>query len=98
MNGLTHAAHPYGDPSHVLQYGLYSSFFGLFMYALFGTSRDITVGPTSVLALITASTAGSVDGNTNVNDALFLAFFSGIIQLCMGLLHLGSPLSVTGEP
>jgi MFS superfamily sulfate permease-like transporter len=40
-----------------LQYGLYSSFMGCFMYVIFGTSKDIAVGPAAILAFITAEHA-----------------------------------------
>ncbi|XP_065321453.1 sodium-independent sulfate anion transporter-like isoform X2 [Gordionus sp. m RMFG-2023] len=35
-----------------IQYGLYSSFMGLFMYSIFGTSKDVTYGPTAVMSLL----------------------------------------------
>lgn len=35
-------------------YGLYSSFMGVFMYAIFGTAKDIAVGPTALMSLIVA--------------------------------------------
>ena len=73
------------------QYGLYASFVGLLVYAVLGTSRDLSVGPTSILALLVASDCAQVNNVTVIGDALFLAFFSGCIQLAMGLLRLGAP-------
>ncbi|KAJ3073165.1 hypothetical protein HDU98_002137 [Podochytrium sp. JEL0797] len=35
------------------EYGLYSSFIGVLVYALFATSKDVSVGPTAVLSLVT---------------------------------------------
>ena len=35
------------------QYGLYSAFMGCFVYCIFGTSKVITIGPTSIMALMT---------------------------------------------
>lgn len=35
-----------------LQYGLYSSFMGCFVYLVFGSCKDITVGPTAIMALL----------------------------------------------
>ena len=73
------------------QYGLYSAFFSTFMYFLFGTSRDLTVGPTSILSLIVSVQASKdANGDTVVADALFLAFFGGLLELCAGLFHLGA--------
>ncbi|XP_037899592.1 sodium-independent sulfate anion transporter-like, partial [Glossina fuscipes] len=34
------------------QYGLYSAFMGCFVYIIFGTCKDITVGPTAITALM----------------------------------------------
>ncbi len=62
----------------------------LFIYALLGTSKDLSVGPTSILSLIVAENCSTIKGKTVIEDALFLAFFGGLIQLAMGLLHLGA--------
>ena len=35
-----------------VQYGLYSSFMGVFLYTLLGTSKDVTLGPTAIMSLI----------------------------------------------
>ena len=35
------------------QYGLYSAFMGCFVYIVFGSSKDITIGPTAIMALMT---------------------------------------------
>ena len=83
--GIAYAHSIAGLPS---QYGLYASFIGLLVYAVLGTSKDLSVGPTSILALLVA-TAAAENGVTSIDDTLFLAFFSGCIQLLMGLLRLG---------
>jgi hypothetical protein len=73
-----------------VQYGLYSAFFSSFMYFLFGTSRDLTVGPTSIMSLIVAAEASTDEnGNTNIADAVFLSFYGGLIQIVAALLHMG---------
>ena len=35
------------------QYGLYSAFMGCFVYCVFGSCKDITIGPTAIMALMT---------------------------------------------
>lgn len=35
-----------------VQYGLYASFIGCFIYCVMGTSKDITLGPTAIMSLI----------------------------------------------
>ena len=39
------------------QYGLYSAFMGCFVYCVFGSSKDITIGPTAIMALMTGAHA-----------------------------------------
>ncbi|KAG5679176.1 hypothetical protein PVAND_008766 [Polypedilum vanderplanki] len=34
------------------QYGLYSSFMGCFIYTIFGSSKDVSVGPTAIMSLM----------------------------------------------
>lgn len=67
------------------QYGLYSAFVGCFIYAIFGSCKDITIGPTALMALMTyQQTIGR-----NADFAILLCFLSGCVQLLMGVLHLG---------
>lgn len=70
-----------------LQYGLYSSFMGCFVYCLLGTAKDVTLGPTAIMSLLVASYAFHEPAY-----AVLLAFLSGCIQLAMGLLRLGEML------
>lgn len=67
-----------------MQYGLYSSFVGCFVYCLLGTAKDVTLGPTAIMSLLVSSYAFH-----DPAYAVLLAFLSGCIQLAMGLLHLG---------
>ncbi|KAJ3097579.1 hypothetical protein HDU97_004740 [Phlyctochytrium planicorne] len=76
------------------QYGLFSSFVGVMLYALFATSKDVTIGPTSVLSLLVGQTIGSylpanATEGEKITFALTLSFFTGAIQLVLGLLRLG---------
>ena len=66
------------------QYGLYSAFMGCFVYIVFGSSKDITIGPTAIMALMTGQYA-----QYGPEYAILLAFISGIIILLCGLLRLG---------
>ncbi|CAB0038961.1 unnamed protein product [Trichogramma brassicae] len=40
------------------QYGLYSSFMGCFVYIIFGSVKDVTVGPTAIMGLLTQPYVG----------------------------------------
>ncbi|KAF5285567.1 hypothetical protein FQR65_LT13201 [Abscondita terminalis] len=67
------------------QYGLYSSFVGCFVYTIFGSCKDITIGPTALMALMTYQQIL----NRNVDYAVLLCFLSGVMQLFMAILNLG---------
>ncbi|XP_025074802.1 sodium-independent sulfate anion transporter, partial [Pogonomyrmex barbatus] len=67
------------------QYGLYSAFMGAIVYVVFGSCKDITIGPTALMALMTHD---YVQGK-NVDFAILLAFLSGCLQLLMACLRLG---------
>lgn len=64
----------------------------VFFYAVFGMSKDISVGPTAIMSLLVAQYGTPIPGEDELNDptyAILLAFFCGIIQFMMGVLHLG---------
>ncbi|XP_021913078.1 sodium-independent sulfate anion transporter isoform X3 [Zootermopsis nevadensis] len=67
------------------QYGLYSAFVGCFVYVVFGSCKDITIGPTALMALMTYQ---QIIGR-NVDFAILLCFLTGCVQLLMAVLHLG---------
>ncbi|ORY49163.1 sulfate permease [Rhizoclosmatium globosum] len=77
------------------QFGLYTCFIGLFIYCLFATSKDVTIGPTAVLSLLVGQyfasyLPGSKYGsNEQITFAITLAFWTGIFQTAVGLLRLG---------
>ena len=75
------------------QYGLYSAFMGCFMYIFFGTSKDVTVGPTAIMALMTAEYA-----NKGPAYAVLLAFLSGLVIMTMGILRLGMVIDFISVP
>lgn len=84
-----------------IQYGLYSAFMGCFVYFIFGTSKDITVGPTAILSLLVATYDDPIKPGSDYNDpklAIILAFMCGVIQFVMGVLHLGSLTGFISTP
>jgi len=74
------------------QYGLYSAFMGCFMYVIFGSCKDITVGPTAIMSLLTAQYA------PNAAFAVLLSFLTGLIVLVLGLLRLGFVIDFISVP
>lgn len=72
--------------------GLYASVAPLLLYALFGSSRVLAVGPVAVVSLMTATALGDLAAAGTpayAGMALTLALLSGLILLAMGLLRLG---------
>jgi sodium-independent sulfate anion transporter 11 len=77
-----------------VQYGLYSSFVGVFLYCFFATSKDVTIGPVAVMSLQTAQVIASVQSAhpnewTGPQIATALALLCGSITLGIGLIRLG---------
>ena len=61
---------------------------GCFVYCFLGSAKDITLGPTAIMSLLTAEFAKSpIHGDATI--AVVLTFFCGIIQLLMGMFKLG---------
>ena len=74
------------------QIGLYASILPLIVYAIFGTSRTLAVGPVAILSLMTAAAAGKIAPTGSpeyIQAALILAFISGALLLGLGLLRMG---------
>lgn len=81
--------------------GLYASVAPLLLYAVFGTSRVLAVGPVAVVSLMTAAAIGqhAVAGTPGYwAVAITLAFLSGLLLLAMGLLRLGFLANFLSHP
>ncbi|XP_057536696.1 probable sulfate transporter 3.5 isoform X1 [Amaranthus tricolor] len=74
--------------------GLYSSFVPPFIYAVFGSSKNLAVGTVAACSLLIANTIGGTVSPTE-NPTLYLnlvftaTFISGIIETALGVLRLG---------
>jgi len=76
------------------EFGLYSSFVGVFIYCFFATSKDVSIGPVAVMSLETGKVVTRVlhkyPGKWAAHTiATTLAFICGCIVLGLGLLRLG---------
>mgnify|MGYP001230940238 FL=1 len=83
------------------QVGLYASMAPLVLYAIFGTSRALAVGPVAVASLMTAAAAAKVatQGTPEYLGAtIALAAISGLLLLAMGLLKLGFLANFLSHP
>lgn len=72
--------------------GLYASILPLVAYAIFGSSRTLSVGPVAIASLMTAVALGQVaEAGTEdyVSAAVLLAFLSGAFLILLGVLRLG---------
>lgn len=81
--------------------GLYASVAPLLLYAIFGTSRVLAVGPVAVVSLMTATTIGSftsAGSSAYWPAAITLAFLSGAMLLLMGVLRLGFLANFLSHP
>ena len=82
-------------------YGLYASIVPILIYALFGTSRQLAVGPVAMVSLLTATAIGSFEGLTNqeyITYAILLALMVGGIQFLLGLFRLGFLVNFLSHP
>lgn len=81
--------------------GLYASILPLVAYALFGTSRTLSVGPVAVVSLMTATAIGKLvqtSGVDYVTAAIALAMVSGLFLVLMGFLRFGFLANFLSNP
>ncbi len=82
-------------------YGLYTALIPLLVYAVLGTSRQLSVGPVAMDSLIVASgisTLAAVGSEHFVILAITLAFFVGLFQILFGLFRLGFLVNFLSRP
>ncbi len=82
-------------------YGLYASVVPLIIYALFGSSRQLAVGPVAMVSLLTATALGAMPGisvEQYIGYAILLAFMAGAIQFVLGLFRLGFLVNFLSHP
>lgn len=81
--------------------GIYASIAPIILYAIFGTSRALAVGPVAVVSLLTASAIGQVAEQGTAGyavAALTLAFLSGGFLMLLGVLRLGFLANFLSHP
>ena len=83
------------------QVGLYASMAPLVLYAVFGTSRALAVGPVAVASLMTAAAAGQVAAQGTpefLGAAIALSTVTGLLLILMGMLRLGFLANFLSHP
>ncbi len=82
-------------------YGLYAATIPLIIYALFGTSRQLAVGPVAMVSLLTATGVSALaeTGSENfIALAISLAFLVGILQFTLGVFRMGFLVNFLSHP
>lgn len=82
-------------------YGLYAATIPLIIYAIFGTSRQLAVGPVALVSLLIASGVGAfaaVGSESFIGQAILLSLMVGFIQLILGVLKLGFLVNYLSHP
>ncbi|CAL5404376.1 unnamed protein product [Camellia sinensis] len=73
-------------------YGLYSGFIPIFVYAIFGSSRQLAIGPVALVSLLVSNVLGNIVDSSDelyTELAILLALMVGVLECIMGLLRLG---------
>jgi SulP family sulfate permease len=81
--------------------GIYASIVPIMLYAVFGTSRALAVGPVAVVSLMTAAAIGDVAqaGTAGyATAALTLAALSGVFLVLLGMFRLGVIANFLSHP
>lgn len=82
-------------------YGLYTALVPQLMYAIFGSSRQVAIGPVAMDSLIVAagvSTLALAGTDSYIEIAILLALMVGAIQLLMGVFRLGFIVNFLSKP
>ncbi|WP_369047984.1 SulP family inorganic anion transporter [Tenacibaculum sp. UWU-22] len=82
-------------------YGLYCALAPPLMYTIFGSSRQVSVGPVAMDSLIVATGVSSfalAGSESYIAIAILLAFMVGSIQLLMGVFRLGFIANFLSKP
>ena len=82
-------------------YGLYCALVPQVMYAIFGSSRQVAIGPVAMDSLIVAtgvSTLALAGSDSYISIAILLALMVGAIQFIMGIFSLGFIVNFLSKP
>jgi high affinity sulfate transporter 1 len=81
--------------------GMYSAIFPLFVYALFGSSRQLMTGPDAATCILVAATLGPLAGGDPEHYAtllLGLTVITGLLYLFAGVIKLGFVANFLSQP
>ena len=78
--------------------GIYASITPLLAYAVLGSSRQLNVGPTAVISLMTASTIADLPEELRIAGAAALALMVGLMLVGAGLMKAGFLMNFVSRP
>ena len=82
-------------------YGLYGATIPIILYAIFGTSRQLAVGPVAMVSLLVASGVSTLAAGGTAEYltlAIMLGATVGVVQLTLGLFRLGFLVNFLSNP
>lgn len=82
-------------------YGLYASIVPLILYAVFGTSRQLAVGPVAMVSLLVLAGVGEiaeVGSDRFIQLAIMTAMGVGLFQFFMGVFRMGFLVNFLSHP
>jgi sulfate permease, SulP family len=83
------------------QMGLYAAMFGMFVYAMFGTSRQLAVTPTSSSAAMLAALVAPIAAGDSARYAMLVSaatLMAGLVFIAGGVLKLGAVSEFISKP
>ncbi|MFA9407021.1 MAG: SulP family inorganic anion transporter, partial [Anaerolineales bacterium] len=85
-----------------VEVGLYTALVPMLVYAIFGTSRPLSVSTTSTISMLTAVALAGVVSSSNTYDyiipAATLALLTGVFLIIGGILRLGFIANFISDP
>jgi SulP family sulfate permease len=82
-------------------YGLYAAFIPTIVGALFGSSPQLSTGPTAMSSLLTAASIAplaALGSEAFIADVVLLALIAGVFQIIFGMVRLGVLLNFLSHP
>ncbi|MWV27194.1 SulP family inorganic anion transporter [Aurantiacibacter rhizosphaerae] len=80
------------------QMGLFAAMTPPLLYAIFGTSNYVSVGPVALVSLIVAEASSGAPGGEAMSVVAIIAIQAGLILLLVGALGLGRLVNFVSEP
>ena len=80
------------------QMGIYASILPLVAYAIFGRSRQLAIGPTAVISIMTAAIIAGFPEAQRPEIAIILAGMTGLVLVGLGLIRGGIIINFVPRP